>query len=110
MAEQSKPLEFRIGQVEQIRELDNPAPDGMYKFISTPSHGYLRVPLMECKGLDISGYSYQDRLYAYLEEDSDARIFFDHKGWETWESAPMIEQHSDSFDRRRQTMQRFEQF
>lgn len=72
-----------------------------YLFISTPSHGYLRVPLMECKGLDISQCSYMDRLYAYLEEDQDARTFFDHKGWETWEDAPMLEQHDDSFDNRR---------
>jgi hypothetical protein len=50
-----------------------------YKFISTPGHGYLRVPLAELKELGIadkiSGYSGMDSKYAYLEEDCDAPLF-----------------------------------
>lgn len=95
-------------------EPGTPAEEYDYLFIFTPSHGYLRVPLMECKGLDISECSYMDKLYAYLEEDRDASIFFNHKGWDTWEAAPMMEQRSDTFDDRRAHLdgglQHFEQF
>ena len=41
-----------------------------------PGHGWLRVPLkiirkMQANGLVLSGYSYQSKRYAYLEEDCD---------------------------------------
>lgn len=50
-----------------------------YIFITTPSHGYLRVPLGELSKLGIadkvSSYSRMDSRYAYLEEDCDAPLF-----------------------------------
>ncbi len=45
-------------------------------------HGWLRVPLMSCEGLDISIYSYIDRGagFLYLEEDCDAGVWLDAHG------------------------------
>ena len=54
-----------------------------YLFIETEGHGWLRVPLSELNELDISdkvtGYSYMDNLYAYLEEDCDLVTFIEAK-------------------------------
>lgn len=54
-----------------------------YTFIVTPGHCWLRVPLSELKELgianQISSYSYQDNLYAYLEEDDDLSEFIKSK-------------------------------
>tara|TARA_R100001377_G_C3113466_1_gene83432 strand:+ start:126 stop:404 length:279 start_codon:yes stop_codon:yes gene_type:complete len=52
----------------------------MYKFFSTPSHGYLCVPTAD---YDASGYKASSSSYklgtqlVYLEEDCDARGFMD---------------------------------
>lgn len=58
-------------------------PKKTYTFYTDPGHGWLRVPLAEAKGLNISSCSYQDKNFAYLEEDCDAGIFLenikDHK-------------------------------
>ena len=51
-----------------------------YTFISDPSHAWLRVPLKEIRGLDISSFSFYDDNYAYLEEDCDALTFMRAKG------------------------------
>ena len=50
-----------------------------FDFYSDPGHGWLRVPraLIKTLGIEheISNYSYKRREHAYLEEDSDARLF-----------------------------------
>lgn len=50
-----------------------------YTFLSDPSHGWLRVPLIELYNLGIldkiSGCSYLFSKYVYLEEDCDAQKF-----------------------------------
>ena len=50
-----------------------------YKFIESPGHGWLRVPLREIIQLGIAekitAYSYMDNQFAYLEEDIDAGVF-----------------------------------
>ncbi|MFH2109988.1 MAG: hypothetical protein ABIJ47_01885 [Candidatus Bathyarchaeota archaeon] len=52
-----------------------------YDFYADPGHGWLRVPVKRLEELGIAGgispYSYVKGDYAYLEEDSDARIFAD---------------------------------
>ncbi len=54
-----------------------------YLFIETPGHGWLRVPLSELDALGIrdkiTKYSYEDDLYAYLEEDDDLTTFVEAK-------------------------------
>ena len=56
---------------------------GKYLFTSDASHGWIKVPREELKGLGIedkiTGFSYQssDGKFAYLEEDMDATIFVD---------------------------------
>jgi len=54
-----------------------------YLFIETSRHGYLRVPRLELDQLGIrkkiTEFSYQDNLYAYLEEDCDLTIFIEAK-------------------------------
>jgi len=49
----------------------------MYEFISTPSHGYLRVPEPDYRasGYKASAYSYKSAGYVFLEEDCDAGGF-----------------------------------
>ena len=50
----------------------------MYKFISTPAHGYLCVPMADytASGYKASKYSYKLlNSFVYLEEDCDARGF-----------------------------------
>jgi len=50
-----------------------------YTFYSDPSHGWLEVPKIELKELDIfnkiSEYSFINEDMAYLEEDCDINIF-----------------------------------
>lgn len=50
-----------------------------YHFFSDPGHGWLQVPIRELHTLDIfdriSGFSYRNGNYAYLEEDDDASLF-----------------------------------
>ena len=48
-----------------------------YILISTPSHGYLRVPEADYRmsGYKSSAYSYRANGYIYLEEDCDAPAF-----------------------------------
>ncbi len=54
-----------------------------YLFIDTSRHGYLRVPQSELDQLGIrdkiTEYSYEDSLYAYLEEDCDLTTFIEAK-------------------------------
>ena len=54
-----------------------------YLRIETPGHSWLRVPLLELLELGIrdkiTDYSYEDKLYAYLEEDDDLSIFIKAK-------------------------------
>ena len=54
-----------------------------YLFIETSRHGYLRIPQSELDQLGIrekiTEYSYQDSLYAYLEEDCDLTTFIEAK-------------------------------
>jgi len=60
---------------------------GKYLFIEDPGHGWIRVRITELASLgiahDISTYSYQDGVWAYLEEDSDLSKFARAKGWTT---------------------------
>lgn len=50
------------------------------KFHTDPGHGWLQVPLNTIQGLGISPYSYQDGIYAYLEEDSDMGKWLEARG------------------------------
>lgn len=60
---------------------DVPARTKVYTFLSTPGHGYLRVPNTTLRDLnitrDISSCSYVGRTETSLEEDSDFRVFLD---------------------------------
>lgn len=73
-----------IGPESLIESLQASAPLswGLVKWQIDPGHGWLQVPLelLADKGLreSISGYSYMDSEYAYLEEDCDAGRFEDH--------------------------------
>jgi len=56
-----------------------------YKFIETPSHGYLQVDEKVvrdamARGCVITGYSSCDGKFAYLEEDCDAGSFMKFMG------------------------------
>ena len=50
-------------------------------FIQDPGHGWLKVPLPEIEsmniGKSISGYSYRDTQFAYLEEDLDYSVYME---------------------------------
>lgn len=54
-----------------------------YLCVDTPAHSWLRVPLSELYALGIrdkiTEYSYEDDLYAYLEEDCDLTTFIESK-------------------------------
>jgi len=54
-----------------------------YLWINTPAHSWLRVPLSELDALgirdNITEYSCEDDLYAYLEEDCDLTTFIEAK-------------------------------
>jgi len=54
-----------------------------YLCVNTPAHSWLRVPLSELDILgirnNITQYSYEDDLYAYLEEDCDLTTFIKAK-------------------------------
>lgn len=56
-----------------------------YNFYTDAGHGWLRVSHSELAELGltdkISPYSYRDHQFAYLEEDCDASLFVDAKGW-----------------------------
>ena len=62
-------------------------------WISDPGHAWMRVPLESVKGLTISGYSYRDDRYAYLEEDDDATAWLLH--YDVWDHA-IDTQHTDT--------------
>lgn len=57
-----------------------------YTFFHDPGHGWLRVPhkMILALGIaaEISGYSYVDKDYVYLEEDCDYSRFCD--AWEKY--------------------------
>ncbi|KLT73575.1 hypothetical protein PL75_01060 [Neisseria arctica] len=50
-----------------------------YNKYSDPGHGWLEVPIAELHALgiykQISGYSYRNGQFAYLEEDCDLHLF-----------------------------------
>lgn len=50
-----------------------------FRFIEDPGHGWLEVPVTLLKELgiteQISGYSYLNGAFAYLEEDVDMAVF-----------------------------------
>lgn len=54
---------------------------GKIKMWEDPGHGWLQVPmelinaLKKEKALKVTGYSYKDKDFAYLEEDSDLTSF-----------------------------------
>lgn len=53
---------------------------GEIVFWEDPGHGWLQVPrtliaALKKEGMDVSGYSYADSKYMYLEEDCDAPAF-----------------------------------
>lgn len=50
------------------------------KWFTDPGHGWLRVPKGELKGFKPSVCSFQDQAHVYLEEDSDAPGWLDHRG------------------------------
>lgn len=74
------------------------------RWYSDPGHAWLRVPLelVENSGADISAYSYKDKDFAYLEEDSDAWKFLKTiKGIERLPSYPRnVYSDNESFIRR----------
>jgi len=56
------------------------------EWISTPTHGYLRVKRSDMQGFKPSNYSRQNKRFYYLEEDCDAPEYFKHiwgKDWRT---------------------------
>ena len=66
-----------------VRKDSNVIRDATYTFFSDPGHAWLRVPLSTLSRLDIrhriSRFSYvsNDLSTVYLEEDSDAPMFFE---------------------------------
>ena len=52
-----------------------------FHFITDPGHGWVKVShrLLEKLGIagKITDYSYETKFYAFLEEDMDAKTFFD---------------------------------
>jgi hypothetical protein len=56
------------------------------KWISTPTHGYLRVKRSKIKGFRPSNYSYSNTKYYFLEEDCDAPEYFKHIYGENWKT------------------------
>ncbi len=60
---------------------------GQIKLWEDPGHGWLQVPLplvkalQDEKQLKVSGYSYRDKAYAYLEEDCDLTAFANCFPW-----------------------------
>lgn len=58
-----------------------------YNYLTDPGHGWLQVPHEHIAALNItgiSGYSYKDKSFAYLEEDCDMALFVDKatsNGW-----------------------------
>lgn len=57
----------------------NIEPTPKYIFFEDPGHGWLQVPVSEIQSLgiehEISGFSYSDEKYFYLEEDCDVEVF-----------------------------------
>ena len=59
-----------------------------YKYLQSPNHGWLVVPLTEAhafefkEGTEFSRFSFQDESYAYLEEDLDMYRFLKERGEE----------------------------
>lgn len=57
-----------------------------YRFFEDPGHGWLEVTRQELNELGISdrisSYSYQKDGLVYLEEDCDATLFCQAKGWD----------------------------
>ncbi len=55
----------------------------MYNFYEDPGHGWLKVPIKELTKLNIAdkitGFSYMQNDYAYLEEDCDLSTFINAK-------------------------------
>lgn len=59
---------------------------GEIVFWEDPGHGWLQVPrpliaALKKEGMEISGYSYADSNYMYLEEDCDASAFCNMFPW-----------------------------
>jgi len=56
-----------------------------YDFYADPGHGWLKVSISELEELKIadkiSGHSYMQKGWAYLEGDCDLEIFFKAKGF-----------------------------
>jgi len=55
----------------------------MYQYISSASHGWLKVPLEEIDGIkeiESSRFSFYDGTFAYLEEDCDMPTFIKARG------------------------------
>jgi hypothetical protein len=74
-----------------------------YKFYADPGHGWLAVKRVELEALGIadkvSRYSYQFGNTVYLEEDCDAGLFFNAKGWKVWSDAPIVSKHTNNLSR-----------
>jgi len=54
------------------------------EWISTPSHGYLKVLRMDLNGFNPSTYSRSNASFYYLEEDCDAGEYLAHVFGESW--------------------------
>ncbi|MCS5590716.1 MAG: hypothetical protein NZ824_12200 [Candidatus Thioglobus sp.] len=73
------------------------------EWISTPSHGYLKVEkkAVYSAGYEPSGYSYQNGKFFYLEEDCDAGEFFQALWGDEWRSeyvqASINDRYTDNF-------------
>jgi len=70
--------------------------------IDDPGHGWLRVPrhLIVRANIahEISGFSYIDNVYVYLEEDCDAALFLDKVDYESlgFNTVAMLINHIDT--------------
>ncbi len=72
----------------------------MYQFFTDAGHGWLQVSHKELAELGIadkiSSFSYSDGEFAYLEEDCDASVFVDAKGWTTLKGEYYETYHDES--------------
>lgn len=72
-------------------------------FISDPGHGWLRVPLAEIVALaletQISGCSFIEGQYAYLEEDCDGPLYLAARAAQGHPRPQITEQYVDRFER-----------
>jgi len=66
-------------------------------WISTPSHGCLRVKRSEMQGFNPSTYSRNNSKFYYLEEDCDAPEYMQHIWGNGWKANYVNERNVNTF-------------